>query len=90
MNKLIFLSIFILISINKISLAENSNCTEYKKISIEYLKCKGNLVKEKTISVGQNIVEDTKEFQNKEWSKEKEKLIKTKEKITKTKEKILN
>ena len=29
------------------------------------------MIKEKTISKGQNIIQDTKDFQNKEWSKEK-------------------
>ena len=48
---------------------------------MEYLKCKGNTIKEKTISAGQNIIKDTKDYQNKEWSEEKDKLLKTKEKI---------
>ena len=56
---------------------------------IEFLKCKGNLVKEKTVSTGKNIIKDTKDYQNKEWSEEKKKIIKTKDKINKTKKKVL-
>ena len=46
--------------------------------------------KDKTISAGQNIIKDTKDYQNKEWSEEKEKINKAKDKINKTKEKVLN
>ena len=45
------------------------------------MSCKANLVKNKTVSVGKNFVEDTKSYQKKEWSKEKEKLKNLKEKI---------
>ena len=82
--------VFIIISQNTFSLAAQNDCNEFKKFSMEYFKCKGNIIKEKTISAGQNIIKDTKDFQNKEWSEEKDKLLKTKEKIDKTKEKILN
>jgi len=70
--------------------ANSKNCKEFKKFSVEYFKCKGNLVKDKTISAGQNIIKDTKNYQNKEWSEEKEKMEKTKDKINKAKEKVLN
>ena len=36
----------------------------------------------KTISAGLNIIKDTKDYQNKEWSEEKKKINKTKDKIT--------
>ena len=90
MKKIFFLTAFMIISQNTFSLAAQNDCAEFKKFSIEYLKCKGNTIKEKTISTGQNIIKDTKDYQNKEWSEEKDKLLKTKEKIDKTKEKILN
>jgi len=70
--------------------ANSKNCKEFKKFSVEYFKCKGNLVKDKTISAGQNIIKDTKNYQNKEWSEEKEKMEKAKDKINKAKEKVLN
>ena len=40
-----------------------------------------NLVKNKSISMGKNLVEDTKNYQKKEWSKEKDKLNKVKKKV---------
>ena len=90
MKKISFLTILFLLSFNTYSLAENNNCSEFNKFSVEYLKCKGNLIKNKTISTGKNIVEDTKKYQNEEWSKEKKKIEKAKDKINKTKEKVLN
>tara|TARA_Y100001936_G_C15738370_1_gene489656 strand:+ start:60 stop:332 length:273 start_codon:yes stop_codon:yes gene_type:complete len=90
MKKIFFLIAFMIISQNTFSLAAQNDCTEFKKFSVEYLKCKGKTIKEKAISTGQNIIKDTKDYQNKEWSEEKDKLLKTKEKIDKTKEKILN
>ena len=68
MKILFFFTFFIFFNINN-SLANNGNCKEFKKFSVEYFKCKGNLVKDKTISVGQNIIKDSKNYQNKEWSK---------------------
>ena len=70
--------------------SNEKNCTDFKKFSAEYFKCKGNLIKKKTISAGQNIIKDTKDYQNKSWSDEKKKMIKAKEKINKAKEKVLN
>ena len=89
MKILFFFTFFILLNINN-SFANNDNCKGFKKFSVEYFKCKGNLVKDKTISAGQNIIKDTKDYQNKEWSEEKEKINKAKDKINKTKEKVLN
>ena len=90
MKKIILLTFFILININSKSLANDNNCKEFKKFSINYFKCKGDIIKDKTISTGQNIIKDTKDFQNKKWSKEKEKVNKAKDKINEVKEKVLN
>ena len=94
MKIFILFTLFFIININSKSFANLQNCNEFKKFSIDYLKCKGNKIKEKTISTGQNIIKDTKDYQNKEWSKEKTKIDKvkdkTKNKIEKAKEKILN
>ena len=90
MKKILFLTILFLLNNNVHSLAENDNCNEFNKFSVEYLKCKGKIIKDKTISTGQNIIKDTKDYQKKEWSEEKEKIDKTKEKINKAKEKVLN
>ena len=57
------------------------NCDELKKFSSEYMKCKANLIKKKTISAGKNFVEDTKDFQEKEWSEGKKKVNKIKKKV---------
>tara|TARA_B100000575_G_C22567464_1_gene359736 strand:- start:275 stop:487 length:213 start_codon:yes stop_codon:yes gene_type:complete len=50
MKSLIFISILILLSINN-SFSEE-NCTNYKKLSKEYLKCIGGKIKEKSSNVG--------------------------------------
>ena len=90
MNKIFFLIFLFIFSANHYTFANNNDCKEFKKFSVEYFKCKGNIVKDKTISAGQNIIKDTKDYQNKEWSDEKEKLNKAKNKINKAKEKVLN
>ena len=90
-NKKIFFLIFLfLFNINNYSYADSNKCNELKKFSVEYFKCKGNIIKDKTISAGQNIIKDTKDYQNNEWSDEKKKMDKAKEKINKAKEKVLN
>ena len=71
MKKIFFLITFIIISQNTFSLAAQNDCTEFKKFSMEYLKCKGKTIKEKTISAGQNIIKDTKDYQNKERTEQK-------------------
>ena len=71
MKKIIFLTILFLLNINSYSFANNNDCKEFRRFSLDYFKCKGNIVKEKTISAGQNLIKDTKDYQNKEWSKEK-------------------
>ena len=90
MKIITFFTFIFLLNANTYSFADNKNCKEFKKFSVEYLKCKGKLIKDKTISTGQNIIKDTKDYQNKEWSEEKEKMNKVKDKINKTKEKVLN
>ena len=90
MKKIIFLMLLILTNINSNGFADNEDCKKVKKFSVEYFKCKGNIVKDKTISAGKNIIKDTKDYQNIEWSEEKEKMIKAKDKINKAKEKVLN
>ena len=89
MKKIFFLC-FILAIINSNGFANSKDCKEFKKFSVEYFKCKGNIVKDKTISAGQNIIKDTKDYQNEKWSKEKKKIDNVKDKINKTKEKVLN
>ena len=90
MNRLILFTILISFNINSISIATQVDCKDLKKFSAEYFKCKGNMIKEKTISKGQNIIQDTKDFQSKEWSEEKKKMIKVKDEINKTKKKVLD
>mgnify|MGYP006091637181 CR=1 FL=1 len=81
MKKIALIVTLMIFNMNLDSFAGMTNCNNFKKFSVEFFKCKGNLVKDKTMSAGQNIIKDTKNFQNKEWSKEKEKIIKTKEKV---------
>jgi len=81
MKKIIFiLTIVNLLAINVRS-EEIIDCSKYKKLSKLYIECKGNAIKKKTLSFGKNIVKDTKDFQNKEWSDEKKKLEKAKKKV---------
>ena len=90
MKKIIFFILLIFTTIGSNGLANSKDCKEFKKFSVEYFKCKGNIVKDKTISVGQNIIKGTKDYQNKEWSEEEEKINKAKNKIKEAKEKVLN
>ena len=61
--------------------ANEDNCLNFKKFSVNYMKCKANKIKESTISAGKNIIKDTKDYQKKEWTKEKDKIDKLKEKF---------
>tara|TARA_Y100001970_G_C13886198_1_gene676345 strand:- start:455 stop:739 length:285 start_codon:yes stop_codon:yes gene_type:complete len=72
--------------------SNDDQCSEFKKYSVNYMKCKtnqlkiktletGKKIKDKTVNTGKNIVKDTKEYQSKEWSEEKEKIDNIKEKI---------
>ena len=82
MKKIIFIFIIFLLSLNTYSFSNVLNCDEFKKLSVNYMKCKANLIKDKTVSAGKNFIDDTKNYQNKEWSNEKTKLNNLKEKVT--------
>ena len=82
MKKIIFIFIIFLLSLNTYSFSNELNCDEFKKLSVNYMKCKANLIKDKTVSAGKNFIDDTKNYQNKEWSNEKTKLNNLKEKVT--------
>tara|TARA_Y200000002_G_C22152594_1_gene443576 strand:- start:50 stop:322 length:273 start_codon:yes stop_codon:yes gene_type:complete len=90
MKKIIFFIFLILTTLNTNGFTNSKDCKEFKKFSVEYFKCKGNIVKDKTISTGQNIIKETKDYQNKEWSEGKEKMNKAKDKINETKKKVLD
>ena len=81
MKKIIFIFIIFLLSLNTYSFSNVLNCDEFKKLSVNYIKCKANLIKDKTVSAGKNFIDDTKNYQNKEWSDEKSKLNNLKEKV---------
>ena len=82
MKKIIFIIITFLFYLNSYSLSDEINCNDFKKFSVSYMKCKANLIKNKTVSAGKNFIDDTKNYQNKEWSDEKNKLNNLKEKLT--------
>ena len=82
MKKIISIFIAFLFCFNNYAFADKSNCIEFKKFSVNYMKCKANLIKDKTVSAGKNFIEDTKNYQNKEWSDEKNKLNNLKEKVS--------
>ena len=71
MKNLIFIVILFSLSFNTYSFSNEIDCNEFKKLSVNYMKCKANSVKKKAISKTKNFVDDTKSFQKKEWSKEK-------------------
>ena len=82
MKKIISIFITFLLSLNTYSFSNELNCDEFKKLSVNYMKCKANLIKDKTVSAGKNFIDDTKNYQNKEWSNEKTKLNNLKKKVT--------
>ncbi len=67
---------------NSYSFSNELNCKDFKKFSVNYMKCKANLIKNKTVSAGKNFIDDTKNYQNKAWSDEKKKLNNLREKLT--------
>ena len=81
MKNLILIVALFCLNFNTYSFSNEINCDEFKKFSISYMTCKANLMKNKTLSSGKNFLEDTKNYQNKEWSKEKDKLNDLKEKV---------
>ena len=62
--------IFLLFNITSISSSELEDCSIYSKLSSKFYKCKSN-----------NFVKETKNYQKKEWSEEKNKINKIKEKV---------
>ena len=79
-KKIIIINFFTLL-LNNFALSNETSCDNFKKLSVDYVKCKASLVKDKTISVGKNFVEETKDYQKKEWSDEKKKVDKIKKKV---------
>ena len=67
-----FLISFMFVLLNStISLSsELEDCSIYSKLSPQFYKCKSN-----------NFVKETKNYQKKEWSEEKNKMNKIKEKV---------
>jgi len=82
MNKIIYTVITLLFIFYSCAFSSTINCDEFKKFSVNYMKCKASLIKDKTVSAGKNFIDDTKDYQNKEWSDEKNKLNNLKEKVT--------
>ena len=75
------LIIFLVLGFNNYSFSNEVDCNKFKKFSLNYMKCKAGSVKNKTISAGKNFVEDTKNYQKKEWTEEKKKINNVKKKI---------
>tara|TARA_E500000178_G_scaffold301894_1_gene311065 strand:- start:2617 stop:2835 length:219 start_codon:yes stop_codon:yes gene_type:complete len=71
MKNIIFIAILFCLNFNTYSFSNEVDCGEFKKFSVDYMKCKANLIKNKAVSKSKNFVDDTKSFQKKEWSKEK-------------------
>ena len=71
MRNLILTVTLFCLNFNTYSFSNEINCNEFKKFSISYITCKANLMKNKTLSSGKNFLEDTKNYQNKKWLKEK-------------------
>ena len=81
MTKKFLISLFLIFFIHNYSFSAEKDCSDFKRFSVEYMKCKASSIKDKTFSVGKNFVKDTKEFQTKEWNDEKEKVDKIKKKV---------
>ena len=79
MIKIILITFVFIISISN-NLYSKENCSDFKKFSLDYMKCKASYAKSKAVSAGKDFIKDTKEFQNKEWSDEKEKMNEIKKK----------
>ena len=81
MKKNLFLIVLFIFGINNIVYSNEIKCDQFNKFSGEYFKCKANLIKDKTKTIGKNILNDTKEYQEKEWTDEKDKINQTKKKV---------
>ena len=73
--------VFLFVIFNSPVLSNELGCDQFKKFSLDFMKCKANTVKNKTLSAGKSFVEDTKNFQDKEWTEEKKKIDKIKKKV---------
>jgi hypothetical protein len=83
MKNKIFLIIFFSIILSNFSYSNETNCNEFKKFSINFMKCKSNKIKNKSVSFGKNLIEDTKDYQKKKWNEEKDNVEKIKKKVLK-------
>ena len=92
MKKVFIYTIILFFTFTLKVLSDDKQCNDFKKYSADYIKCKtnqlkiktletGKKIKDKTVSTSKNIIKDTKEYQSKEWSEEKEKINKIKEKV---------
>ena len=62
---------------HELSVEKKERLIEIEKKLIELgISFSENIAKDKTISAGKNIIKDTKDFQNEEWTEEKEKMDK--------------
>ena len=68
----LILVIFLFCIPSNIAYSNDGNCNKLNKLSLSYIKCKSK-----------NFVEETKNYQKKEWSKEKDKINKLKKKVLK-------
>ena len=80
-KKILITFIFVLSMSNNVY--SNENCSDFKKFSVNYMKCKASSAKKKDVSAGKTFIKDTKEFQDKEWSDEKKKMNEIKKKVVK-------
>tara|TARA_B100001175_G_C18867727_1_gene338287 strand:- start:171 stop:455 length:285 start_codon:yes stop_codon:yes gene_type:complete len=92
MKKVFIYTIILFFTFTLKVLSDDKQCNAFKKYSVDYMKCKtnqlkiktletGKKIKDKTVSTSKNIIKDTKEYQSREWSEEKEKINKIKEKV---------
>ena len=55
----LILIVFFVFVFNQFAYSNEIDCNEFKKFSVNYMKCKANLMKNKTFSAGKNLIEDT-------------------------------
>ena len=73
--------VFLFVIFNSPVLSNELGCDQFKKFSLNFMKFKSNTVNNKTLSAVNIFVEDTKNFQDKEWTEEKKKIDKIKKKV---------
>ena len=78
MKKILILLFFFNLYFINLNSSESTECKEFSKLSAKYYKCVKN-----------KFVQNTKDYQKKEWEKEKKEWIKEKEKLRSIKDKIL-